>query len=267
MKSLAELLQEHLLPMFQGVPWEDHPWWWPMRTGSTQMDYFSQYLTPAQIQQHANVSAAQLLKSVQGPGFNPSRANLQTARYGEFCGFWGQQTLQDAACVFVSDRPSRSHYPGGISTRLVNVLTRLRLAGVHFTDFIKRRGQAGSSVLPPGDSLAHHADILVAEIACLASEIPRICVIPVQEKTQRWLIDYGVVEGLRRQLGDSRLLLPHTYAVFWARHGWTMQQVCRQWSEVLAECFGTGWNAREGEEALGGPNDCSTVRPPLRVAL
>lgn len=234
MKLLAALLRDRILPMFRDVPWEFHPWWWPMRTGATQVDYFSEHLTTDEIEKCTGMAIGQVMESVQGGAFNQSSAN--DYRYDGFLGFWGEKISGDVQFVLISDRPSRSHYPAGLTTRLVNLLRRLGLTSVHFTDFIKRRGEASSAVLPPGDGLAQHADILVEEIACIVSAPPRVCVIPVQERTQRWLIEHRIAECLERRLGGGRVLLPNTYAVFWSRRGWSDHDVYNQWSRVLTQC-------------------------------
>lgn len=241
MKSLAALLSEHILPMFRGVPWEFHPWWWPRGTGATQEDYFSQHLTPGEIEQATGMPIEQVMESVQAGVFQTHRG--RDYRYEGFMGFWGEKISGNVQFVFVSDRPSMERYPAGLTTLLMNVLNCLEglglgMRGVHFTDFIKRRGDPKKHLdLPFGDAPARHSDILVEEICCLApSGGPRLCLIPVQAKTQKLLKEHSIAERLERRLGEGRAIVPNTYAVWWNQHGLKNRDICDRWRDVLSEC-------------------------------
>jgi hypothetical protein len=178
---------------------------------------------------------ATVMGSVQGGPFDPMRAN--DYRYEGFMGFWGEKISGHSQFVFVSDRPTRNSYPAGLTTRLVNLLRRVDLVGVHFTDFIKRRGVPSSLDLPPSDTPGRHADLLIEEIVCLASSsASRLCMIPVQKKTLELLRQHRVADRLERRLGGDRVVVPDDYAVFWSQHGLSNDDVCEQWRSVLGQC-------------------------------
>ncbi len=165
-EQLANVLREHLLPLFKLRRPECDPWWWPIGIGAKTQDWFGP------IQQSEMTSATGLSLDDLTSSLKRSGGTKSPHLYAAFRGFWGHATVEGRIVAVVSHRPSLASYPQGPVTTMMRVMNGAGYHGAHMTDFIKRRGPQGSMELPDGESLKDHANILVQELVAVAETGP-----------------------------------------------------------------------------------------------
>lgn len=125
--DVATRLSQGLVPWFDRLPPENHPWWWPQGAGAALSDWGLKEPLPCRM------DAASVLSSLSGD---------KTAG-DELSGFLGSvgSTPDTCALVILVPRPTPTSWPGPGTSRLVEALRSSELLEVtHVTPMIKFRG-------------------------------------------------------------------------------------------------------------------------------
>jgi hypothetical protein len=221
--------------MFRGEAKDFHPWWWPVGVGRNPEDYLTAHLMVGDVERSAGVSFTELVSSLQG-GMAPRPASSLDTLYTGFSGFWGTEVIGGAQVVFVSLRPSTATYPTRHTDNLMRVLSKLCIRNAHFTDFIKRRGKAGSLDLPKGDSLTKHGELLIEEVTIISSTVAqRVRLVPVHKDTLMLLKSQSIRERLEERIGKG-VTVPDEFAPYWSPRNGQIDTVIEKWKAIVGRC-------------------------------
>jgi hypothetical protein len=169
MRTLAARVTTPLLPYFERMPRELHPWWWPMGAGRTLEDWG---LDPAVLER----------RGLDGEAILESLRRRDDEERPDLDGFLGSVGARPEDChvVVLSVRPSQEGYPDGGPTKLVHRLSEAGLlANTHTTNLVKFRGPSRAELLDiegVDDLLARRAvrlslDLVAEEIAYLDPDV------------------------------------------------------------------------------------------------
>jgi len=126
--DVASRLSQGLVPWFDRLPPENHPWWWPAGSGAALADWGLQEPLSCRLE------AAAVMSSLRGE---------KAAGEAETEGFLGSvgSTPDTCALVILVPRPTPTSWPGLGTSRLIEALRSAELLEVtHVTPMIKFRG-------------------------------------------------------------------------------------------------------------------------------